>query len=123
VKTSLLIALGGGCGAMLRGLCGAWLYRRFPAGTLLVNLLGCLAIGLVMGLCRDKPRFSAELRDFLVPGVFGGLTTFSTFGYQTIVLIENDRLLLAGVNVVGNLVGGLLAVVIGLWAARLATGT
>jgi CrcB protein len=76
-----------------------------------------------MGLCRDKPRFSAELRDFLVPGVFGGLTTFSTFGYQTIVLIENDRLLLAGVNVVGNLVGGLLAVVIGLWAARLATGT
>ena len=84
---------------------------------LLVNVVGCLLIGLVMGLAIDRPWPSHNARLFLVTGFLGGLTTFSTFGWQTFSLAEKNDFLLAILNIVLNLVIGLVAVAIGFQAA------
>lgn len=116
----LLIGLGGAIGAMLRfaaqSLVG-FLPNGFPLATLLVNILGSLAMGLLVGaLARWTPEYQDQIRLFVAVGVLGGFTTFSSFSLDTIVLIERGELLLAAVYVVGS---ALLAIA-GLWAGLVA---
>ena len=116
----LLIGLGGGVGSILRyllsglaqGLSGA---TAFPLGTLVVNLLGCLAIGVLTELSESHGVLDPEMRGLLVVGLIGGFTTFSTFANETLSAIRDNALLIAAGNVVLSVTLGLAAV----WAGRL----
>lgn len=101
----LLVGLGGFAGAVSRYLVSRAAQRLFPGltfplGTLLVNCLGCFLIGLMLGLVEQRQMFSPELRSLLMIGFLGGLTTFSSFGMETMVLFRNGDYLTAGLNVV-----------------------
>jgi fluoride exporter len=121
----LAVGLGGFVGAISRFQITLWLSgwstqrfgRVYPFGTFAVNIVGCLLIGILMALAVDK-----KLPDFwqkaLVTGCLGSLTTFSTFSYETVGLIRDDRPGLAALYVVANLAIGLVAVVIGMGIAR-----
>lgn len=117
MPTLLAIGLGGFVGAILRYLLSEWVHvhtdSRFPAGTLAVNALGCLAIGVLMTLALEREALGERERLFLVTGLLGSFTTFSTFGFETLVLMREDQMRLALFSVVGNLVLGGIAVVLG----------
>ncbi|MFP6649964.1 MAG: CrcB family protein, partial [Pirellulaceae bacterium] len=89
-KTLLFVALGGSLGAVSRYLLGlltrGWWGDSFPHGTLLVNVLGCLLIGILAGI--GLKQLSEPLQHFAVIGVLGSLTTFSTFGHDTLELFQ-----------------------------------
>ncbi len=115
VKLLLAIGLGGFLGALARHGLALGVDRlvgaRFPFGILAVNVLGCLAIGVFAGLVERGTELSAETRAFLAVGVLGSLTTFSTFGLQTVELGQ-EALAPALVNVslqVGLGIGAVLA--------------
>jgi CrcB protein len=112
------IAVGGGVGAMARhalnGAVGMRLGTAFPAGIFIVNGAGCLAIGLLAGLIAAARLPIGEVgRTFLVVGVLGGFTTFSSFGLDTYTLFRAGHAGLALINAVGQLVVGLAAVWLG----------
>src|SRR5204863_1787751 len=92
----LLVALGGALGSLLRFRLGAAIVHdsaaaQFPYGTLAVNVLGCLAAGLLAGLGEHFDFLSAGARLFLFTGFLGGFTTFSAFGVETIALVERGQ--------------------------------
>jgi CrcB protein len=107
----LLVGLGGGLGSILRYLCQRSLNAGFPYGTLAVNLLGCLLIGLLWGLFTrhiDEPR-----RLLLVTGFCGGFTTFSSFTYEGVQMIMENRWLTFALYTAGSVLAGLLATYLG----------
>jgi len=115
---SLVVGSGGFLGAVARyGLSGL-VHRQlplttFPYGTLAVNLLGCFLIGLVAGLAESRQLFGPEFRVFILIGVLGGFTTFSTFGYETFAMIHDDEYLRAAANVAMQVILGLTFVWLG----------
>lgn len=113
----LAIGTGGAAGAVSRYLLSAFIERRFaefpPAGTLVVNVLGCLLIGILAGIVLSVPEFPIWVRATLITGFLGSLTTFSTFGYQTLVLLEKGQVVAALGNVLANVLIGLAAVSLG----------
>jgi fluoride exporter len=117
--TWLAIAIGGALGSVARhGVNQAahahWLAARFPAGPLIVNVSGCLAIGLLAGLvAAQRIALPFHWREFVFVGLLGGFTTFSTFGLDTFLLLRTHGSALALWNVAGHLGGGMLAVWIG----------
>lgn len=120
------VASGGAIGAVARFLLNSWAVRLLPkfvpAGTLLVNALGCLLIGVLVVLFESKGRDSQWVRAFFVTGLLGSLTTFSTFGYQTVELAREGSPKLAVANVVANLAIGIPAVMLGLWIGKRIAG-
>lgn len=115
----LSVGCGGFVGAILRHVIGLTIQRRagegFPWGTLSVNLLGCLLIGVLMGLVESR-RFTSEAwRLALITGLLGSLTTFSTFSHDTLGLIRKESLGLALANGMGSLIAGLLCAALGRW--------
>jgi CrcB protein len=121
VKWALLLA-GGGIGTLLRFslalFVDARLGVRFPWGTLAVNVLGCFAIGGLVTLAGTREGLSPGARLFLVSGVLGGFTTFSSFGMETWQLVEDGRVGVAALNAVGSVIACLAAVAAGVWLAR-----
>lgn len=117
----LLVATGGAIGAVLRYLLGGWIQGRlgpdFPWGTFIVNVSGSLLIGLVLGLV-DRGALSGEARLFLAVGILGGYTTFSTFSYETLQLLENGNLGATLLNALGQVATGLIAVYVGVVISR-----
>lgn len=114
----LYVAVGGAAGALLRFAAGQALGPArpgaFPWHTFGVNVAGSLLVGLVLALVpADDPR---HLRPLLAAGFCGGLTTFSTFGYETVSLLQARAYGVALAYAGGSLAAGLLAVVIGLAA-------
>ena len=104
-----VIGAGGCVGSVLRYLVSGFVQDRsgsivFPFGTTAVNLSGCFAIGLLSWLVEARSLFAPETRAFLLIGLLGGFTTFSTFGNETLALLRSGRLefamLYAGVQVV-----------------------
>ena len=93
----------------------------FPYGTLTVNMLGCLIIGLLGGLSESRNLFGTETRGLILVGVLGGFTTFSAFGYETIQLLRDGESLAAFSNVGLHLFLGLTAVWIGYSASQFGT--
>jgi len=85
-------------------------FSTFPYGTLAVNLLGCLTIGAMFGLSSSRQLFTPEFRTFVLIGMLGAFTTFSTFGYETFSLARDHEYLRALTNVALQVVGGLSAV-------------
>ena len=95
MKTCLLIGIGGAAGAILRYLLGMLpLSGDFPLATFLTNLLGAIAIGLVIGVSERFPQLPRELVLFLKTGFCGGFTTFSTFSLETLTLLEGGQAVL-----------------------------
>jgi CrcB protein len=108
----LLVLVGGAIGAPLRYLIDRAVQDRrdslFPWGTFLVNLLGCLVLGALAGAGTALP---SSLFVLLGTGLCGALTTYSTFGYETVRLAERGAYLFAAVNVVASVSAGLIATV------------
>ena len=116
---ALWVGAGGVLGAVARYLVVAWLNgatggAAFPYGTLAVNAVGCLVIGLVAGLWDGHRPLSAEAQAFLIVGVLGGFTTFSAFGIETVRLLRDGAYVAGAANVALQLGVGLAAVVVGL---------
>lgn len=113
-----------GCGA--RYLISLWAQARFgaklPYGTLLVNVLGAFAIALVMELSVRIASFPPNLRLAIATGVLGGLTTYSSFNYETTQLALNGALARAAANLALTVVGCLAAGLLGLALARKLAG-
>ena len=120
--TALLIAVFGAVGCLLRYLLSGWVHavlgRGFPYGTLIVNVLGAFLVGFVMELSLRSTLITAELRTGLTIGFLGGLTTFSTFSYETFKLLEDGELLSAGVNALVSVATCVLLTWLGITAAR-----
>ena len=119
----LLIGTGGFLGSVSRYLLSTAIYRLsngflFPFGTLAVNLIGCLAIGFLAGLAEFRGLLSAEMRMFLLIGVLGGFTTFSTFGYETFQLLRDGQGQFAVTNICLSVVLGIVGVWGGFALAR-----
>jgi CrcB protein len=93
----------------------------FPWATILINILGSLVIGFLATVTGPQGRFPAPLdaRAFLIVGLCGGFTTFSAFSLQTLDLVRDGRLLLAGANIVLSVALCLVAVALGHWLAML----
>lgn len=122
LQSLLLVGLGGCLGAVGRYLIGGWVLRwagpqAMPWGTLLVNLSGCLIIGLLAGLATRIPALDGPLRLFLFTGLLGGFTTFSAFGLETVELLRRGDLASAVIYVLASVLLGLLLVAAGLKAA------
>jgi CrcB protein len=119
----LLIGLGGALGSMLRyflnGVISNRLGETFPWGTLAINVTGSFVIGVIATLTGTGGRWfaSPETRFFLMTGICGGYTTFSSFSLQTLNLAQDGEWLQAGGNVVGSVVLCLVAVWLGHIAA------
>ena len=117
ILTQLLCAGAGGfCGAVARlgvTLGMNKLVPSFPAGTMLVNLLGCLLLGALMGATNETKTLSAEARSFLSVGLLGSFTTFATFSYEGFRLIRQRSQGPAVIYVVGSVVLGLLLFLVG----------
>ena len=119
-----LVGIGGMVGAVSRYLIGNWVHDSlgtswFPYGTLTVNVVGCLLIGLLAGLADTRQLLSAEARALLMVGVLGGFTTFSAFGYETMTLVRDGNAAAGITNVAVSVVAGLAAVWIGYSVSQL----
>ena len=118
-----LIGAGGFTGAVLRFLVSSWVQERsgsivFPFGTLAVNMIGCLLIGFLSALVEIRAMFSPETRSFILIGLLGAFTTFSTFGNETLHLIRESRIELALLNAGGQVLVGVFLV----WLGRVFAG-
>ncbi len=122
MQVVLLIAFFGALGCLTRYFLSGWVYdllgRSFPYGTFAVNIVGAFIIGLVMEFGMRSALIPANLRIGLTIGFLGGLTTFSTFSYETFRLLEDGELLVAGANVLLSVMACLLFTWLGIVAAR-----
>jgi CrcB protein len=122
-RSILFIGLGGFLGSISRYWVQQYFLRHapmsFPLGTFLVNVSGCLLIGLLMGLFERYTSVPLAWRLFLTTGFCGGFTTFSTFAYESITLARSSELLLRALYAAGSLLVGMLAAFLGVWLARL----
>jgi CrcB protein len=114
----LLIGLGGFVGSILRywlsGLAHAVVPKSsFPVGTLTVNVVGCLGIGVVMYFAEARQVLDPQTRAFVVVGLLGGFTTFSAFANETVSALRADSIHIAIANVLVSVTACLLAVVAG----------
>jgi len=120
MNSYLLVGTGGALGALARFGAQNWigsLPNGFPMATLLINIVGSIAMGVLIGiLAKTTPQYQNEIRLFVAVGIFGGFTTFSSFSLDAIVLIERGDLLLAAVYIVGSV----LLALAGLWMGMLA---
>jgi CrcB protein len=121
--TYLIVFLGAGIGGAGRhgvNLLSARLFGTgFPAGTLVINVLGCLVMGLIAGAFAFRGHLPQELRLFLTTGILGGFTTFSAFSLDAALLWERGEVGLAAVYVGASVIFSLLAVAAGLALSRL----
>lgn len=116
-RSFIAVSAGGVLGCLLRWCLALFLNRYFPAippGTLAANLIGCYIIGMAMAVFTAHPAFAPEWRLFLTTGFCGGLTTFSTFSAEVVVLLQSGRSLIALGAVGAHLLGSLLATFAGI---------
>ena len=116
------VGLGGAVGAIARYALGGFVHRLtpalFPYGTFVVNVVGCLCFGVIAGVAESRFAIAPTGRAFLMIGVLGGFTTFSSFAYESLELARSGQLVPAAANVGGQVVLGLLALWAGLVLGR-----
>src|SRR5262245_2598732 len=114
LERTLVVGAGGFLGSaaryLLQGLVYRYLPADFPYATFFINVTGCYAIGFLGVLAQEAFVIGPMARLFLMVGILGGYTTFSTFGYETMELMREGSKVLAAVNAVGQVALGLAAV-------------
>src|SRR5438105_2390106 len=109
----LLVFLGSGFGGVLRFLLGTWAARQlgtgFPYGTITINLLGSFFISVIMYLGLNTDLIGPDLRLALTTGIMGGFTTYSTFNYESIALLQQGAFTLGAANILATVVLCLVA--------------
>ena len=119
----LMVALGGGLGAVLRFVVASAIqspvWPGYPWGIFIVNITGGLAMGLIVELAALKISMTPEMRAFLTTGILGGYTTFSTYSLDSVLLIQRGAYASAAFYIVGSALLSILAVFAGMWAVRL----
>lgn len=121
----LWVALGGGLGAMLRYAASLLLHqpeRLFPWPTWWVNILGCACAGVFFAFTQKYPVLQQEARLFLMVGILGGFTTFSSFGLETFQLFKQGQVSIAILYVLSSVVVGILALAIAYALTQLCLG-
>lgn len=116
----LYVALGSALGGVARFVLGGWMQRAssgFPWGTLTINIVGSFVLGWVMRYALAVPM-RPDTRTFLTVGICGGFTTFSTFSYETVMLLRDGQWLRAGSYVAASVLLGLAGVLAGFAVAR-----
>jgi CrcB protein len=117
-----LIGLGGAIGSVARYTLSVVVLRvsgtLFPLGTFVVNGIGCLVFGAIAGAATARVQLTPELRLFLLVGVLGGFTTFSSYAFESFSLVREGHFFWASINVVGQVVAGLA----GIWAGYTIVG-
>jgi len=125
VERFLLICFAGACGTGCRYLIAIWAAQRFgsafPYGTLIVNITGCFAIAAVMHAALTL-AWPPNLRAVITIGFLGGLTTYSSFNYETTKLIEDGALATAALNAAATILGAFAAGLLGMLCARAIIG-
>ena len=121
----LAVAIGGAVGALARWMISYKLNVYFPAippGTLAANVIGGYIVGLAIAFFAARPELPPELRLLIITGFCGGLTTFSTFSAEVVMLIQQGDLLKASAAIALHVVGSLAATILGIatftWATR-----
>jgi CrcB protein len=118
----IFLIVGGAFGTLLRFLISGWAHElmgsNFPYGTLIINTTGCFFIGFLGTTADEGSLISANYRLLLVIGFLGAFTTFSTFAYESWLLLKDGQVVKMWCNLGGSLVFGLIAVVLGVFFAR-----
>lgn len=114
----ILIGAGGFIGSILRYLVSGYVQNLskslfIPYGTFAVNVIGCFVIGIFSYIAELQLGLTLEARLFLIVGLVGSFTTFSTFGNETMNLLQDQRLFLALINIGAHIFAGLSAVLLG----------
>jgi fluoride exporter len=119
----LIVGLGGGIGSILRYLCQKWInesyQHNFPLATFLVNIFGCLLIGILYALGEKGNILSPQTRLLLITGFCGGFTTFSTFAFENMNLLRTGDNFYFILYAVGSVVLGIAAVYFGSFIVKL----
>lgn len=119
----ILVAIGGSIGSVLRYLISKWAAEKIdftlPYGTFIVNIVGCFIIGFFMTMVTERVVVSPYWRLFVTVGFVGGLTTFSSFSYESIQLLLQSNFFQGFCNIGGNIIIGLFATWLGISVARL----
>ena len=112
-----LVAIGGAIGSVSRFVLSTAILRLsgslFPIGTFAVNLAGCIAFGAIVGAAEQRVVLTPNARAFLLVGVLGGFTTFSSYAFESFALMQDGQYAAAALNLIGQVVAGLL----GFWVA------
>lgn len=123
MKNFLLVALGGGLGASFRyfaqGFIQNYANNLFPYGTMIVNIFGCLAIGFLMSFFEYEFTATPELRIFLTTGLLGGFTTYSSFSYESIMMLKEGNYYNGIIYIAGTLFLCLFSTFVGLKLGKL----
>lgn len=123
IELIAIVGCGGFIGAALRyiiSLNAAKIFGAdFPYGTLIANIIGAIIIGFVMKISLDTSLITPNTKLFLTTGMMGGLTTFSTFSYETVTMINSGQYVLGAINLGLNVVLSFVGVTLGMIVARL----
>jgi len=117
VLSALAVALGGGLGSLLRWALGSRLNALFvplPLGTLAANLIAAYIIGIAIAFFTRMPGLSSEWRLFVITGLLGGLSTFSTFSAEVVTHLHNEEYAWAIIQILAHLAGSLIMTMLGL---------
>jgi CrcB protein len=122
MKSLLIIGIGGAIGSigryLMQVLADKYISVTFPLGTMVVNVTGCFLIGLLYGLAQKYAWMNLEWRLFLITGICGGYTTFSSYSYESFSLFKHGNYAYFLFYVLGSVVLGLLATVGGMVTVR-----